>query len=150
MLKFISKSFTQLTIKELHDLFVLRSKVFVVEQDCIYQDIDGKDPVGIHILGLDRKKKLIAYARVLPKGESYSSFVSIGRLVVSKTQRGKNYGHGLVKKGIEEAIKLDATSLIKISAQAHLVPFYNSHGFIVDGETYLEDGIPHIAMTLKP
>tara|TARA_B100001057_G_scaffold181176_1_gene181884 strand:+ start:91 stop:543 length:453 start_codon:yes stop_codon:yes gene_type:complete len=150
MLKFVSKPFTQLTIKELHDLFVLRSEVFVVEQDCIYQDIDGKDPKGVHILGLDRKKELVAYARVLPKGESYCSFVSIGRLVVSKTQRGKKYGHDLLKKGIEEAIKLDVTSSIKISAQTHLVSFYNSHGFIVDGESYLEDGIPHIAMTFKP
>lgn len=150
MLKFVSKTFNQLTLKELHDLFVLRSEVFVVEQDCVYQDIDGKDPKGIHILGLDRKKKLAAYARVLPKGESHSSCVSIGRLVVSKTSRGKNYGHYLVKKGIEEAIKLDATSLIKISAQAHLVTFYNSHGFIVSGERYLEDGIPHIPMTFKP
>ena len=86
----------------------------------------------------------------MPKGESYSSYVSIGRLVVSKTHRGKNYGHGLVKKGIEEAIKLDVTSSIKISAQAHLISFYNSHGFIEDGEGYLEDGIPHIAMTFKP
>ena len=150
MLKFVSKSFIQLTIKELHDLFALRSEVFVVEQNCVYQDIDGKDPKGIHILGLDKKKKLAAYARVLPKGESNSSYVSIGRLVVSKTHRGKNYGHDLVKKGIEEAIKLDVTSSIKISAQAHLVSFYNSHGFIEDGEGYLEDGIPHIAMTFKP
>ncbi len=149
MLKFVSKSFIQLTIKELHDLFALRTEVFVVEQNCVYQDIDGKDPKGIHILGLD-KKKIAAYARVLPKGESYSSYVSIGRLVVSKTHRGKNYGHDLVKKGIEEAIKLDVTSSIKISAQAHLVSFYNSHGFIEDGEGYLEDGIPHIAMTFKP
>lgn len=147
MLKFVSKTFTQLTIKELHDSFVLRSEVFVVEQNCIYQDIDGKDPNGIHILGIDRKKELVAYARVLPKGESYSSFVTIGRLVVSKTHRGRNYGHDLVKKGIEEAIKLDVTSPIKISAQAHLVSFYNRHGFVVDGESYLEDGIPHIAMT---
>ena len=150
MLKFVSKTFTQLTPKELHDLFVLRSEVFVVEQACIYQDIDGKDLKGIHILGQDRKKKLAAYARILPKGESYSSCVSIGRLVVSKKSRGKKYGHELVKKGIKEAIKLDATSLIKISAQAHLVPFYNSHGFVVNGERYLEDGIPHIAMTFKP
>ena len=150
MLNFVSKSFIQLTIKELHDLFALRSEVFVVEQNCVYQDIDGKDPKGIHILGLDKKKKIAAYARVLPKGESYSSYVSIGRLVVSKTHRGKNYGHDLVKKGIEEAIKLDVTSSIKISAQAHLVSFYNSHGFIEEGEGYLEDGIPHIAMTFKP
>ena len=150
MLNFVSKPFTKLTLEELHDLFVLRSEVFVVEQDCIYQDIDGKDPKGIHILGLDRKKKIAAYARVLPKGESYCSYVSIGRIVVSKTFRGKNYGHDLLKKGIEEAIKLDSTSLIKISAQAHLVSFYNSHGFIVDGDAYLEDGIPHIAMIFKP
>ena len=150
MLKFVSKPFTQLTIKELHDLFVLRSEVFVVEQNCIYQDIDGKDSNGIHILGIDRKKELVAYARVLPKGESYSSFVTIGRLVVSKTHRGKNYGNDLVKKGIEEAIKLDVTSPIKISAQAHLVSFYDRHGFVVDGESYLEDGIPHIAMTFMP
>lgn len=98
MLNFVSKSFIQLTIKELHDLFALRSEVFVVEQNCVYQDIDGKDPKGIHILGLDNKKKIAAYARVLPKGESYSSYVSIGRLVVSKIHRGKNYGHDLVKK----------------------------------------------------
>ena len=149
MLKFVCKSFTQLTLEELHDLFALRSEVFVVEQDCVYQDVDGKDARGLHILGVDNENKLVAYARVLPKGESFSSCVAIGRLVVSKASRGKNYGHDLVKKSIQEAIKLDRTSLIKISAQAHLTKFYSTHGFTTKGEEYLEDGIPHIAMILK-
>ena len=150
MLKFFCKYFAQLTLEELHDLFALRSEVFVVEQDCVYQDVDGKDTRGLHILGVDSKNKLVAYARVLPKGESFSSCVAIGRLVVSKAFRGKNYGHDLIKKSIQEAIKLDRTSLIKISAQAHLTKFYSTHGFTTKGEEYLEDGIPHIAMILKP
>lgn len=149
MLNFICKPFDQLTIEELHDLFALRSEVFVVEQDCVYQDIDGKDPRALHILGINSSKKIVGYARVLPRGESYSSFVSIGRVVVYEKNRGKNYGHDLLKKSIEEAVKMDAQSQIKISAQSHLVDFYSAHGFIISGEEYLEDGIPHITMILS-
>ena len=149
MLKFLCKSFSQLSLKEAHDLFELRSEVFVLEQKCVYQDIDGEDPNAHHILGKDSSNKIVAYARILPKGKSYASFVAIGRLVVSQKIRGNKHGHNLVKKSIEEAFKLDNRTPIKISAQAHLTSFYNKHGFIVDGKEYLEDGIPHIAMILK-
>ena len=132
MLKFFCKSFSQLSLKEAHDLFELRSEVFVLEQKCVYQDIDGEDLNAHHILGKDSRNKIVAYARILPKGKSYASFVAIGRLVVSHKVRGNKHGHNLVKKSIEEAFKLDKSTPIKISAQAHLTSFYNKHGFIVD------------------
>jgi ElaA protein len=98
LLKFFCKSFGQLSLKEAHDLFELRSEVFVLEQKCVYQDIDGEDPNAHHILGKDSSNKIVAYARILPKGKPYASFVAIGRLVVSQKIRGNKHGHNLVKK----------------------------------------------------
>tara|TARA_Y100000385_G_scaffold169739_1_gene175717 strand:+ start:76 stop:528 length:453 start_codon:yes stop_codon:yes gene_type:complete len=149
MLNFFCKSFDELSQKELHDSFLLRSEVFVVEQNCVYQDVDGKDPYALHVLGKNKQNKVIAYARILPKGHAYSSFVSIGRVVISQEYRGKRLGHVLVQFSVEQAIKKYKESLIKISAQSHLIPFYNFHGFQADGKEYLEDGIPHTAMILS-
>ena len=146
MLRLECKTFKSLSLEELHNLFALRSEVFVVEQDCVYQDIDKKDFNALHILGFDEANKLIAYSRILPKGDSYTSHSSIGRVVVHKEFRGKNFGHKLVEfciKTIEEYFK---ETTIKISAQSHLVSFYNTHGFEKTGDEYLEDGIPHVAM----
>lgn len=144
---FQHKKFDDLSIQELHALYALRLEVFVVEQDCVYQDIDGKDPKALHIIGKEGKE-LVAYARIFEKGIIYSNFASIGRIVTSPIYRGKKIGHALVDYCIEQCKNTYPNQNIKISAQAHLEHFYNKHGFIAFGKTYLEDGIPHVGMIL--
>ncbi len=138
------KSFDELSKKELYDLLQLRSEVFVIEQDCIYQDIDGKDERALHVLGWE-DGKLIAYARCFQPGD-YFEQAAIGRILVRENYRKFGYGHQITKasiKAIETKYKADT---IKISAQIYLVIFYESHGFKTIGDRYMEDGIPHIAM----
>ena len=148
MIHFIYKTFDQLTSIELHDMYALRSEVFVVEQDCVYQDIDGNDPKSIHVLG-SIEGDLVAYARILDQGLSYADYSSIGRIVVSPVHRAQKLGHALVDFAIKTTQKEYANSRIKISAQAHLEKFYQAHQFKATGEAYLEDGIPHIGMLLE-
>ena len=148
MLSFSTKSFDALNTIELYEILALRAEVFVVEQECPYQDVDGKDTQGLHVLG-HLNNKLIAYARVLGKGVSYQEYASIGRVVTSPSERGKKYGHELVAYAISVCSKNFPRQTIKISAQAHLEKFYNDHGFKGTGEAYLEDDIPHIGMLLK-
>jgi ElaA protein len=148
MIYFIYKTFDKLTTIELHDMYALRSEVFVVEQDCVYQDIDGNDPKSIHILG-SIEGELVAYARVLDQGISYAAFSSIGRIAVSPKHRAQKLGHQLVDFAIKTIQKEYANPRIKISAQAHLEKFYETHLFKAIGEAYLEDGIPHIGMLLE-
>jgi len=148
MIHFIYKTFDELTSIELHDMYALRSEVFVVEQDCVYQDIDGNDPKSIHVLG-NIEGKFVAYARVLDRGLSYADYSSIGRIVVSPVYRAQKLGHELVDFAIKTTQKEYANSPIKISAQAHLEKFYEVHQFKATGEAYLEDGIPHIGMLLE-
>ena len=148
MLLFECKTFNALTLNELHDLYALRSAVFVVEQNCVYQDIDGKDPLALHLIG-KKKDKIVAYARIVSPGVSYTSFVSIGRVVVSAIRRGENQGHQLMTFCLKQTKKHYPKEKIKISAQAHLEKFYNEHNFVATGKAYLEDGIPHISMVLK-
>jgi len=141
------KTFQELTTEELYDLLQLRSEVFVVEQDCVYQDIDGKDRKAIHVLGF-YNGQLAAYTRCFKPG-IYFDEAAIGRIVVDKRFRDKGLGHQIVKASIEVIHDRYKTALIKLSAQTYLVDFYNSHGFEITGEEYLEDGIPHIAMIKK-
>ena len=148
MIHFIYKTFDQLTPIELHDMYALRSEVFVVEQDCVYQDVDGNDPKSIHVLG-SIEGDLVAYARILDQGLSYADYSSIGRIVVSPAYRAQKLGHALVDFAIKTTQKEYANSRIKISAQAHLEKFYQVHQFKATGEAYLEDGIPHIGMLLE-
>ena len=148
MIHFIYKTFDELTSIELHDMYVLRSEVFVVEQDCVYQDIDGNDLKSIHVLG-KIEGALVAYARALDQGLSYADYSSIGRIVVSPAYRAQKLGHELVDFAIKTTQKEYSNSPIKISAQAHLEKFYEVHQFKATGEAYLEDGIPHIGMLLK-
>ena len=147
MITFYEKNFNDLSLTVLHDIFALRSKIFVVEQNCVYQDIDGKDKDAIHAIGVE-KEKVIAYARILNSNLSNPKFVSIGRITILKKERGKGYGHKLVDFCIGIINKRWPTKKIKISAQAHLKEFYESHGFIKKGGEYLEDGIPHIEMNI--
>jgi ElaA protein len=143
-LNFKIKDFNQLSTQELYSILQLRSEVFVVEQDCVYQDLDGKDQLAYHVLGY-KDSILIAYARVFKPGD-YFSKSSIGRIIVKKTYRRFKYGDHLVKNSIEFIEKKFKEKEILISAQAYLINFYNKLGFEQKGEQYLEDDIPHIKM----
>ena len=137
------KDWSELSKEEIEKIFSLRSEVFVVEQDCVYQDIDGKDQLAKHVLGFENKE-LIAYSRIFKPGD-YFKEASFGRAVVKKNHRGEGYGHLLVDKSLEH-LKAKKQSPIKISAQSYLKEFYASHGFIAKGSEYMEDGILHTAM----
>jgi|SRR5690554_3623668 ElaA protein len=146
-MEFYTKNFDQLTRNELYALLQLRSEVFVVEQDCVYQDVDGKDSKALHLLGF-QDGQLLAYARLFRPGD-YFAEASIGRVVVKQSARQFGYGHQLMKAAVEVVEKEFNTPTIQISAQRYLEKFYTAHGFITFGEPYLEDGIPHIAMLRK-
>lgn len=141
------KYFEELSIHELHDLLQLRSAVFVVEQDCLYQDIDGKDKIALHVLGY-KNGKLIAYARIFKPGD-YFEDASIGRVVVDKNEREHKYGIDIMNASVEAIRNHLKVSKIKVSAQTYLKRFYNNLGFKEVGEEYLEDNIPHIGMVLN-
>jgi len=144
MLKVETKTFQQLTTKELYDLLQLRSEVFVVEQNCVYQDIDGKDQKALHILGI-KDQKIVAYTRVFGPGD-YFEEASIGRVMVSKEERQYKYGYDIMEASVKAVKDYFKSTKIKLSAQVYLKNFYNNLGFIAVGEEYLEDGIPHIIM----
>jgi len=144
MLEIKTKTFQELTIHELYDILQLRSEVFVVEQDCVYQDIDGKDLKALHVIGI-KAQKIVAYTRVFKPGD-YFEQSSIGRVVVAEKERAHKYGYDIMKASIA-AIKNEYNETkIHLSAQCYLKQFYNNLGFEEVGEEYLEDGIPHIAM----
>ena len=141
----IIKKWDDLSKEEVEKIFSLRSEVFIVEQECPYQDVDGRDPEADHLL-LYENNILCGYTRIFPKN-TYFKEASFGRTVVKKTQRGKGYGHTLVKQSLKY-LKNKNENPIKISAQSYLKKFYASHGFTPKGEEYLEDNIPHTAMFL--
>ena len=144
MLKIQVKPFSELTLQELYSILQLRSEVFVVEQNCVYQDIDGKDEKALHVIGW-KNNEIIAYTRLFKPGD-YFEFASIGRVVVAQNERRFKYGYDMMKGSIEAIETHFKEHTIKISAQAYLKSFYNNCGFKEFGEVYLEDAIPHIAM----
>ena len=144
MIQVYTKSFSELTTTELYAILQLRSEVFVVEQDCVYQDIDFKDQKALHVFG-QKNDKIIAYTRIFKPGD-YFLESSIGRIVVKKEFRKFQYGYKLVVNSIQFIENNFQQNTILISAQSYLTKFYNSLGFIRVGEEYLEDGIPHIKM----
>lgn len=141
------KAFNELTIQELYNLLQLRSEVFVVEQNCVYQDIDFKDQKALHVIGY-KNEKIVAYTRIFRPGD-YFKLSSIGRVVVAKNQRQHKYGYDIMNASIIAIKKYFNTSEIKISAQCYLKKFYNNLEFFEVGEEYFEDGIPHIGMLYK-
>ena len=147
MVKFKKITFSEFTVKELYETLQLRSEVFVVEQDCVYQDIDFKDQKALHVLGY-KNDKLVAYTRIFKPGD-YFNEASIGRVVVQENERKYGYGHDLIKESIIAIEKQFNTATIHISAQRYLEKFYNTHGFVKSGDGYLEDGIPHIKMLIN-
>ncbi len=143
-LLFQVKAYEMLTRDELYTLLQLRAEVFVVEQDCVYQDIDGKDDKALHVLGY-KNEHLVAYTRIFPPN-TYFKEASIGRVVVKDTERMHKYGYDLMNASIKAIEDQYQVQTIKISAQTYLMKFYNQLGFKKIGEEYLEDGIPHIGM----
>ncbi len=147
-----SKTFNKLSTNELYDILKLRIDVFVVEQTCFYSDLDDHDrhPGSIHCFAYHRKpngeQEIVAYARILPKGTTYSDFISIGRVVTSPQFRAHKLGYTLMERTIKHCIESHPLAPIKISAQEHLKHFYQKLGFECISEMYLEDNIPHVAM----
>jgi ElaA protein len=143
----VCKPFATLTAAELYEALKLRSEVFVVEQNCVYLDLDDKDQDSFHLFGW-QDDNLLAYARILPPGLAYEE-ASIGRVVSSPSSRKTGAGRALMNKAIEETISLFGTQSIRIGAQLYLLDFYGSLGFKQVSEPYLEDGILHIKMILS-
>lgn len=139
------KKFEELTPLELYAILQLRNEVFVVEQNCAYQDADNKDLLSFHFMGWS-DNKLVAYTRIIPPGISYEE-ASIGRVVNSPSVRGDGIGRSLMLQSISQLYSLFGNVPIKIGAQLYLQKFYTSLGFIQSSEVYLEDGIEHIEMT---
>lgn len=140
------KTFEQLSTPEVYQILRLRAEVFVVEQNCVYQDIDNKDQKALHLFG-EFEGEIIAYSRLFQPGD-YFEFSSFGRVVVAEKYRDKNYGHELIDLSILAIKNHFNEQNITISAQLYLKKFYQSHGFIATSKTYLEDDIPHIEMKI--
>jgi ElaA protein len=140
----VCKSFNALSPQEMYELLRLRSEVFVVEQNCVFLDLDNKDQECIHLL-LYKDNHLAAYARLVPPGVAYKQ-MSIGRIITSPETRGTGLGKELVEMSIQECYNLFGQGPIKIGAQLYAKKFYESFGFVQTGEVYDEDGIDHIHM----
>lgn len=143
------KHYPELTTNEFHDIIALRLKAFVVEQNCSYLDLDGKDKKCYHLICRDGFGKVVATARILPPGISYSE-VSIGRVVLDQEIRGKGIGHQLMEQSMKFINDEFGAVPVRISAQKHLENYYNSHNFFSTGKEYLEDDIPHVEMLNNP
>lgn len=143
-LNYTLKPFSDLSLEELYELLRLRSEIFVVEQTCVYQDIDRLDYDYFHVLGKSENDQLISYARVSPSDERED--VKIGRVVVDNNFRGRDLGKQLMERTMELVVESFNIKSFSLSGQYHLKKFYNDLGFIERGEQYLEDGIPHIYM----
>jgi len=134
--------------KTLFQVLRLRQDVFVLEQACLYPDIDALDEQSTHLLGFNAEDQLIAYLRIVPPELHYPE-PAIGRVVIAQSSRGQGLGRVLISEGIRLTQRLYPGSDIRISAQSHLVALYEEGGFESIGEAYLEDGIPHQEMLLK-
>ncbi|MFN8355150.1 MAG: GNAT family N-acetyltransferase [Spirosomataceae bacterium] len=144
-MRWLIKPFDALTPHELYQILRLRSEVFVVEQNCVFLDMDDKDAHCEHLMAWNEVGQLVAYTRLVPPGISYNE-PSIGRVVTSPAQRGLKIGRELMERSIASVEELFGKQPIKIGAQLYLKRFYESLGFMQSDEEYLEDGIPHIEM----
>jgi len=146
-LSFSFKSYNELTKDQLFDIYFLRQEVFVVEQNCVYHDIDQKDHYSYHLMAYD-EGILVTYLRIVPPGISYDE-PSIGRVLTKMSHRGRGFATKIMLYAIEKVRDVYHHSNIRISAQEYLIPFYTSLNFESVGEVYLEDDIPHIEMIHK-
>jgi ElaA protein len=146
------RSFADLTQRELYEVLAQRQQVFVLEQQCLYNDFDGLDPEAHHLLGwrtIDGRRQLAAYLRCLAPGAKYTE-MSLGRVLTTKAARGMGIGRELLEQGILHAERLHAGHPIKIGAQQYLENFYAGFGFVAIGAHYEEDGIMHVDMLRQP
>jgi ElaA protein len=143
-MNFITKKFSELNITELYEILQLRAEIFVVEQDCVYQDMDFKDQKSLHVFGY-KNDKIIAYTRIFRPGDYFDN-ASIGRVLVVASERKYGFGHDLMKASIAAIKTHFKVTKITISAQKYLKKFYETHHFMQIDDEYLEDGIPHIRM----
>ena len=146
-LRWTCQTFPQLSADELYAILRLRAEVFVVEQDCVYQDVDNNDQQALHLLGR-HAAELACYARLLSPGLKYTG-ASIGRVVTAPAARGTGLGRELMVQALGQCEQRWPDAEVTISAQHHLAKFYASLGFETVSEPYMEDGIPHIAMTRR-
>lgn len=146
-MQFEFKKFSDLSLNELYDILKLRSEIFVVEQNCVYNDLDGLDKDAVHLFH-KKDGKIVAYARVLKPGTRFADF-SIGRVVVKQSERRTGLGIDLMEAAKNYIINELGATKIKISAQSYLQRFYENLGFEVITEMYLEDEIPHFGMVFK-
>jgi len=144
-----TKAFKDLTVDEYFEIIFLRTQIFVVEQNCPYQEVDEKDRSAFHLFGRAENGEIIAVTRILPQGISYDD-VSIGRVALKKECRGQGIADTLMIASLNFIKKEFGTVAIRISAQEHLLNYYGKHGFKKVGEMYLEDDIPHIEMLSLP
>lgn len=140
-----TKHFSELTAREYFDVLYLRTEIFVVEQDCPYQEVDHKDQKAYHLWGETGTGEVIAVSRILPQGVSYDE-VSIGRVALKKEYRGKGIADEMMLKTFQFIQQEFGAVPIRISAQEYLINFYHKHGFNQIGKIYLEDNIPHVEM----
>lgn len=140
-------SFDELSNLQLHAIYQARSAVFVIEQNCVYQDVDGKDPISHHLTAWTAEGEVAAYLRIVPAGISFDE-ASLGRVISSRDWRGTGVGKALIANGIKALHALYPAANIRIGAQAYLEKFYGSFGFERVSDIYLEDDIPHIEMLL--
>jgi ElaA protein len=146
-MEFTFKHFTELTVDELYDILKLRSEIFVVEQDCVYNDLDGHDKHAMHQF-LKKNGEIVAYSRLLRPGSRFADY-SIGRVVVKESERGTGLGIRMMEEAKQYILHEWTGERIKISAQKYLQKFYEDLGFFVVTDEYLEDGIPHFGMLLE-
>ena len=144
-LRWVTKTFAELTVNELYDILRLRSEVFVVEQKCIFLDIDNNDQKAFHTIGF-LGEEVVATTRLFEKDIMYDGYQSIGRVVTAPKHRGLSIGKALMQYSIQECERLFGKGPIKIGAQLYLKKFYNEQGFEQSGEVYIEDEIDHIPM----
>ncbi len=146
-MKFEFKPFNELISTELYDILRLRSEIFVVEQNCVYNDLDGLDKEAIHLF-LRKNGEIIAYSRLLKPGTRFPD-CSIGRVVVKQSERGKSIGIEMMGAAKKYIVNEWGATKIKVSAQQYLQRFYENLGFEIATEMYLEDGIPHFGMLFQ-
>jgi len=139
------KSFQELSLEEFHDIIALRIQIFIIEQNCPYQEVDGKDKLAHHLFFKNEMDEIIAVTRILPQGISYAE-VAIGRVVVHDDYRGTGLGNQLMADSMNFVRDKYGEVPVRLSAQKHLENYYGNHGFKSTGKEYLEDGIPHVEM----
>lgn len=147
-MKIVLKKFTELTSFEVFELLKLRQDVFIIEQDCIYPDIDGFDDKALHLM-IFEEEKLIAYSRIFEPGIKFDNSCSVGRIVVSSNSRGSTVGKLLIHKSISYCKQLFPNAPVRIEAQSALENYYKQFGFMTEESSYMVDGINHIKMVLK-